>query len=180
MTDSKKGKYWNLFLIPMIFLMVWLGLKWYRQPGVSAGNLAPDFTASMPDGKDFTLSSLQGKWVLVDFWGSWCGPCRQANRNLVKLYDQYHGKKFKDADGFEIVSVGIETNRDNWLNAIRADGLDWPYHVSSMKRLRDPVALQYGIREIPTTILLGPKGNILAVNMDFNQLNGMLAAALVK
>ncbi len=174
----KRRQLIELALIPIIFLLVWLGMKWYRMPGVAAGNAAPLFTGQLASGDSLRLVDLRGQWVLLDFWGSWCGPCRAANRNLVKLYRQYHHATFKNAKGFTIVSVGIETKKENWLRAIQQDQLNWPYHISDLNRLRDHVALLYGIKEIPTTVLIDPEGNIRAVNLDFEQLNAMLTKEL--
>jgi thiol-disulfide isomerase/thioredoxin len=176
----KKSKYRELLLIPIVFVLVWLGLKWYRQPSVAAGIPAPDFTSALPNGDSMKLSDLRGNWVLIDFWGSWCGPCRVANKRLVQLYQQYKTASFAEAKGFTILSVGIETNKEAWLAAIKKDGLEWPYHVSSLRRLQDPAALLYGIREIPSTILVNPQGNIMGVNLDYNQINAQLSKSLKK
>jgi thiol-disulfide isomerase/thioredoxin len=173
---NKKG----LILISVVLLLVYLGINWYKQPGVSAGSVAKNFTVQLINGDSLSLNNLKGKWVIIDFWGSWCGPCRQANKQLVELHNQYQNKKFNDAEGFIILSIGIESNRERWLDAIQKDNLNWPYHSSTLNRFNDPVARLYKIREIPTTILVNPQGNILAVNAGYNQINALLSKSLKK
>jgi thiol-disulfide isomerase/thioredoxin len=169
-----------LIIISVVFLLTYLGINWYKQPGVSAGTAAENFSIQLLNGDSLSLNDLRGKWVLIDFWGSWCGPCRQANKQLVELFNNYQNKKFIDADEFVILSIGIESNKDRWLNAIQKDGLNWPYHSSTLNRFNDPVARLYKIKEIPTTVLVNPKGNILAVNADYNQINALLSKSLKK
>ncbi len=122
------------------------------------GGTAPDFTQNTPDGKPLTLSEMRGKVVLIDFWASWCGPCRKENPNVVKVYDEY-----KD-QGFDILSVSLDSNKDRWLSAIAKDNLTWA-HVSDLKGWKNEVSQMYGISSIPATILLDREGKIIARNL---------------
>lgn len=128
----------------------------------------PDFTMADRNGQSFKLSSLKGKVVLVDFWASWCGPCRKENPNLVKAYAKYHGK------GFEIVGVSLDDKKDNWLKAIDADQLGW-LHVSDLKGWKSDLAAEYGIRSIPTSFLVDADGKIIAKDLRGDQLEKKLA-----
>lgn len=147
----------------------------YRLPKFDDGEVAPQFTAQLEDGASFDLSSLKGRYVLLDFWGSWCAPCRRENPAIVALHDQYAGKQFKDAKGFEVVSISIETDEKSWRRAIDKDGLGWEYHIVQLDRFQSPIAVQYGVREIPTKYLLGPNGNILSVNQRAEEIGDFLA-----
>ncbi|NBC07198.1 MAG: redoxin domain-containing protein [Bacteroidetes bacterium] len=119
------------------------------------GSTAPDFTQKNPDGEEVSLSDFRGKVVLIDFWASWCGPCRRENPKVVKLYEEY-----KD-QGFEILGVSLDRKKDRWLKAIEADGLVWP-HVSDLKGWQNEVAQLYGVGSIPHTVLLDREGKIVA------------------
>jgi peroxiredoxin len=119
------------------------------------GSVAPDFTQKSPEGEDVSLSDFRGKVVLIDFWASWCGPCRRENPNVVKLYEEY-----KD-QGFEILGVSLDRKKGRWLKAIEADGLVWP-HVSDLKGWQNEVAQLYGVGSIPHTVLLDREGKIVA------------------
>lgn len=119
------------------------------------GSVAPDFTQKSPEGEDVSLSDFRGKVVLIDFWASWCGPCRRENPKVVKLYEEY-----KD-QGFEILGVSLDRKKDRWLKAIEADGLVWP-HVSDLKGWQNEVAQLYGVGSIPHTVLLDREGKIVA------------------
>jgi thiol-disulfide isomerase/thioredoxin len=120
---------------------------------------APEISLPNPDGKIMKLSELKGKYVLVDFWASWCTPCRRENPNVVKMYDKYKSK------GFEIFSVSLDKDKEAWKRAIQSDNLKWKYHVSDLKQWDSSVIPLYGIESIPYTILLDPKGNVVATNL---------------
>jgi len=148
-----------------------IGYKIYKMPKFSDGEKVPSFTTTLINGDAFSLSELNGNYVLLDFWGSWCGPCRVESPDLVKLHKKFYGKKFIDADGFDIVSVAIETNEERWKNAIQKDYLNWPHHIVQLDRFEGPIATQYGVKEIPTKYLLDSDGAVLMVNPSFDELD---------
>ena len=117
---------------------------------------APDFTVKTPEGKEIKLSSLKGQVVLIDFWASWCGPCRQENPNVVRLYNQYQTK------GFTVFSVSLDDNADKWKEAIKKDGLIWPNHGSDLQGWKTPLAQLYQFNSIPQTVLVNKEGKIIA------------------
>jgi len=122
---------------------------------VAVGKAAPDFTINTPEDTPFSLSELKGKVVVIDFWASWCGPCRRENPEMVKLYKQLHPK------GVEFLGVSLDKNKDAWLKAITDDGLVWN-HVSDLKYWNSKVAKMYGINGIPATVLIDQNGVIVA------------------
>ena len=115
-----------------------------------------------------SLSSLKGKYVLVDFWASWCGPCRRENPNVVKIYDEYKDK------GFDIFGVSYDTKKDNWRNAIKDDGLTWN-QVSDLKGWENATSDVYGIKAIPSNMLLDKDGKVIAKNIFGKRLSDKLA-----
>ena len=161
-------------ILLFLALIGFIGYQVYKMPKFSDGEQAPGFQAELLNGTSFSLSDLSGSYVLLDFWGSWCGPCRVESPNLVALHKSFNGKSFKDAKGFEIVNVAIETNEARWKQAIEKDKLNWPHHIVQLDRFSSPIAKQYGVREIPTKYLLDTKGEILMVNPSFLELESFL------
>ncbi len=132
------------------------------------GRMAPDIAMSDPDGKTRRLSDLRGKVVMIDFWASWCSPCRMENPNVVRLYKKYHDK------GFEIYSVSLDRNREQWLRAIEKDGLEWSNHVSDLNGWTSSGGATYGITSVPSTVLIDRQGRIIARNLRGEQLANKL------
>ena len=126
---------------------------------VPIGSVAPELNFPDPLGRVITLESLRGKYVLLDFWASWCGPCRRENPNVVRAYNKY-----KDA-GFTVYSVSLDKDKNRWLQAIKGDGLVWPNHVSDLKQWRSEAVRLYGFRGIPHTILLDKEGKVIQKNL---------------
>ena len=123
------------------------------------GGMAPEIAMKDPTGKERKLSDLRGKVVLIDFWASWCGPCRMENPNVVRLYKKYHDK------GFDIYSVSLDKTRDKWLEAIQRDGLEWDNHVSDLNGWTSTGGATYGITSIPATVLVDREGRVIARNL---------------
>ena len=135
------------------------------------GALAPEINLPTPEGKTLALSSLRGKYVLLDFWASWCGPCRQENPNVVRAYN-----KFKDK-GFTIYSVSLDQDKAKWVKAIEADGLTWN-HVSDLASWNSVAGAAYGVKAIPQSFLIDPQGRIIAKNLRGEALAAKLAEVL--
>jgi len=140
---------------------------------VRVGNEAPNFSGQTPDGKTLALNDIKSKLTLIDFWASWCGPCRRENPNVVKMYKKYHKK------GLEIIGVSLDKNNQQkrWIDAIKKDKLTWP-QISNLKGWQDPIARTYGVRAIPATFLLDENGKILHKNLRGKRLEDKVAELL--
>jgi peroxiredoxin len=135
------------------------------------GTIAPDFSAPNPDGKSISLKESLGKVTIIDFWASWCNPCRAENPNVVALYNEFHSK------GLNIIGVSLDKDAKKWKEAIAKDKLTWN-QVSNLKDFEDPIAVTYGINAIPSTFILDAKGTIVAKDLRGAELKAKVAALL--
>ena len=135
----------------------------YENTKIQVGQKAPELAYPNPDGKTIKLSELnKGRYVLIDFWASWCGPCRRSNPGMVKLYKEYSAKKFKGAkNGFTVLNVSLDKDKNAWIGAIKSDGLTWPNHISDLGAWDSKAAAEYGVQYIPQAFLVGPDGKII-------------------
>lgn len=138
---------------------------------VAVGKVAPDFTLNTPDGTPMSMHSIKGKVKLIDFWASWCGPCRGENPNVVKVYEEFHPK------GLEILSVSLDNDKDAWLKAIEDDKLTWN-HVSDLKGWGNEAAQLYAVNGIPHLVLVDENNVIIAKNLRGEALKEKIAELL--
>lgn len=132
---------------------------------------SPAFTQPDTSGNLITLAAFKGRYVLVDFWASWCGPCRRENPNVVAAYQKFHDK------GFDIIGISLDNNKKQWLDAIRKDGLNWT-HLSDLKGWQNEVAIRYGVKIVPTSLLIDPQGKVIAKNLRGEALHKKLESLL--
>jgi len=148
--------------------------------GLNLGNKAPEISMKNTEGQTITLSSLKGKLVLIDFWASWCGPCRHENPSVVQAYTRYRDRNFKGGKGFTVFSVSLDGREDAWKNAIAQDGLVWPYHGCEFMGWKSEIAAKYSVTSIPANYLINEQGLIINKNLRGDDLLNALEKLAVK
>lgn len=139
---------------------------------IQVGKIAPDFTLPDPEGSPFSLYEIQCKLKIIDFWASWCKPCRMENPDLMTLYNEFQSK------GLEIIGISLDNDKAQWLEAIEEDGLLWQYHGSTLKGWKESIAKDYNVHLIPSLFLLDNENRILAINLRGEELKQKVAALL--
>ncbi len=169
-----------LKLLILLVIVAFLAFKFVTNRSMTIGETAPEITEHLLNGEKFNLSDLKGNYVLIDFWGSWCPPCRAQNKHIVPLYRKFENAEFKDADGFKILSIAIEKKAERAESAIKKDNLFWDLHIVQQSKfvLQAPLALAYGITDLPTTLLLNPEGQIMGKNYHPEKIDELLTKRL--
>jgi peroxiredoxin len=150
-----------------------------QSSGLKKGNIAPDISLPDLNGKEISLSSLKGKLVLIDFWGTWCAPCVEEQTDLAGLYQKFKNSQFSNGKGFEIFGVSLDIKKSNWENFVTTKKINW-IQVSDLKFWKSPVAKTYNIQELPFNILIDGNGIILAKNLHGADLEKTIAGLQVK
>ncbi len=152
--------------------------SFYMQPSIDEGEKTHDFSAILADGSPFEMSDLRGQYVLLDFWGSWCGPCMGEIPHLKELYGKYSSVKFKNGAGFTVVSIAVEKDERRWRRALERFQMPWKYQVldlaSSLRFFDSPIAAEYGVKQVPTKFFIDENGTILSVDQPFEEIAAFL------
>ena len=147
-----------------------------KTPSFNTGAKAPDFSAQLINGDDFALSDLKGNFVLLDFWGSWCAPCRKEIPSLKGFYAKYHDQEYKDAGNFHIVSVALEKSSAFTERIIKNENLNWDHHIIDVRKIvmMSEIGRLYDVKDLPTKFLINPEGQIIGTNLTFDEMSNIL------
>ncbi len=172
----------SLLGIIAVLVIAYIGRTIYMQPKVVNGENSPKISGQLLNGEAFDLKDLKGKYVLVDFWGSWCGPCLVEMPGIKKLNEKYQSAQFKNADGLTLLSVAIERDEKRWRKAVERIGMPWKHHIAdlttSFKFINSPIAAEFGVKQVPSKFLLDENGVIIGVNQSIEELDDFLGKRL--
>jgi thiol-disulfide isomerase/thioredoxin len=157
-----------------LFILILFCAMTSTAQSLEIGHKAPEIVQRNPDGKEIRLSDLRGQLVLVDFWASWCVPCRKETPYLREAYKSYAVSEFKNANGFTIFSITLDTNLEKWVEAIKTDNMEWPWHGTDSLGWRNQAVKDYNVKAIPATFLVDGDGTIIAINLRGNALDATL------
>ncbi len=165
-----------LLAIAFCLLLIFSSCFGFNSNKLIIGSSAPEISLPDADGHLLRLSSLKGKIVLVNFWASWCKPCREENPELVALYTKYKDVAFSNTAGFTVFSVSLDTDKGQWQNAISKDNLSWEHNISDLKGWKSPPAENYSVSSIPSSFLIDQHGIIIGMDLKPEELDKTLAS----